>query len=366
MIKNKLDYNIIFIAPTNSQPRYIKRASQLSKLCNIEVFAFNRGYYKENTFSSQLTYHSLGQVSEGKYFQRIFKIIQAIYIIKRQIKGKNKLVFYALSFDCLIIAKLCGIKRGFYEVGDLLPSIVLGKLFRFMEIRLLKNVLGLILTSRYFYENFYKQQSTIPQHLVYIIDNKLSQEMVDYRLLQKHYSNKQIVIGLIGLLRYSRPIELLLEFVKERPLTHRIECFGDGPLRQLVESYSCENICYHGVFKSPEDLPFIYSCIDLNYIIYDNSSQNVRLAIPNKLFESVFFGVPNVCAQNTSVGKLAVEWGVGKMIRINYKRDFVEDMESIDINFLKKSSMNCFKISDKELIDDGESVLECMLANTLN
>ena len=366
MKDKKFDYNIIFITPSSSQPRYIKRALQIAKFCTIEVFSFKRGYYEDNTYPSQISYHNLGQISDGKYIRRIFNIIPAIFEIRRNIKKKRNCVYYALSFDCLVVARLCGMKRGYYEVGDLLQTDGFGKVFRFIEKRLLKNVLGLVVTSRYFYENYFKQKVILPQNSVYLIDNKLSEDLSEYRVLNKQFSNKQIVIGLIGLLRYRRPIEFLLEFVKERPLTHRIECFGDGHLRQLVESYSCKNIRYNGIFKSPEDLPFIYNSIDLNYVIYDNSSENVRLAIPNKLFESVFFGVPMVCAHDTSVGRVSTEWGVGKMIRINNKKNFVKDMESIDKEFLKLCSMNCVKTSSTELIDNGESVLEEMLTTTLD
>lgn len=361
---SKFEHSIIFITPSSSQPRYIKRAQQLAEFCNLTIFSFKRGYYENNTYPSQMSYVNLGLISDGKYFQRVFQIIPAVLKIRRHIKGRKKCFFYALSFDCLVIAKLCGMKQGFYEVGDLISTKGLGKFFGYIEGLLMKNILGLVVTSRSFYEDFFKQKDIVPESLVYIIDNKLDQSMGHRRVLNKHFIENRVVIGLIGFLRYQRPIKLVLDFVKQRSSTHCLVCFGDGPLRELVESYSCENIAYYGTFRSPEDLQSIYSGIDLNYVIYDNASQNVRLAIPNKLFESVFFGVPIVCAKNTSVGKIVREWGVGKMIRTDNMSNFEEDMKSINEDFLRSSFINCTKIPNEQLIDNGSTVLECMLKDS--
>ena len=49
------------------------------------------------------------------------------------------------------------------------------------------------------------------------------------------------------------------------------------------------NVKLHGKFKNPSDLSVIYNKIDLNVICYDTTSINVRIAEPNKLYESIFF-----------------------------------------------------------------------------
>lgn len=260
----------------------------------------------------------------------------------------------------MVIARLCGLNQGFYEIGDLRQAKGFEKIFTFLEKKLFNNVLGVVITSRYFYDEFYKHKQILQRERVYVIDNKVNQALVDKRPTGKRISEKQIVIGLLGLLRYRRPIELLLQFVSKRPKTHRVECFGDGPLKELVKTYTCENIIYHGSFKNPEDLPRIYEYIDLNYVVYESSSKNVRLAIPNKIFESAYFGVPIVCCEGTAVGKMAMEWQIGKTVRIDSKDNFKDDLGTIDKSWLKKCSENCFKISRAELIDNGDQVIQKM------
>ncbi len=358
-------HKLVFISPTASQPRYHKRVAQLAKLCDVVVFAFRRGYYEENSFPASVPFTSLGWISDGKYFRRLFSMIAAVKKIKAHLRDMPDCIFYAMSLDCMIIARLCDLKHGFYEIGDLRQAEGFGKLFAFLEKRLFKNVLGLVVTSRYFYDEFYKHKQILHRERVYVIDNKVNQALSDKRPIGKRVAEKQIVVGLIGLLRYRRPIELLLQFVNKSPKIYRVECFGDGPLRKVVESYVCENIRYHGSFKNPEELPDIYALIDLNYIVYDNSTKNVRLAIPNKIFESAYFGVPIVCCEGTSVGKMAMKWQIGKTVRIDSKDNFEDDLGTIDKSWLRKCSENCFKMPSSGLIDNGEQVIQEMLSDAV-
>jgi len=357
----KSRWKIIFIAPATSQPRYHKRAAQFLKFCNVEAFAFKRGLYEENVFPSEIPFTFLGWIKPRRYIRRLLRLILAVAKIRKYIKDKKKCLFYALSFDCLLIARLSGIKQGFYEVSDLRQTEGLGKIVPFFEKFLFRNILGLVLTSRSFYDDFYKKKRFISKEKVFVIDNKVNPALANQRPTTKKLSKERIKIGLIGFLRYRQSTELLLQFVKNRPESYIVECFGDGPLRWLVNSYTCENIRYHGSFKNPEDLPNIYSRIDLNYIVYDINYENVRLLIPNKLFESAFFGVPIVCCEGTAVGKQVVKWNIGKMVRIQSPNLFENDLNSIDRDWLQQCSKNCFKLQTSELIDKGEKTIRIML-----
>ena len=56
-------------------------------------------------------------------------------------------------------------------------------------------------------------------------------------------------------------------------------------------------------FKNPDDMEKIYSENNLNFVVYDNTLDNEKVAMPNKFYESGFFNIPIVCAENTYVGK---------------------------------------------------------------
>ena len=351
-MKNQ-DRNIIFIAPSTSQPRFHKRVLQLKYIGNVQVFAFSRGYYNENSFPPGIPFHSLGVIGDGKSWSRVFSILKAIKIIIKHIPKENRNLFYALSIDCLIIGKLCRFEKGVYEVGDLIYTKKGLFIFLMIEKIALRGIAALVLTSRFFYDGFYQSLNFISKNRVLIIDNKVNRYFSGQRKLQKNVNKDKIVIGMVGLFRFKKPIELILEYVNQRKDTHILKCYGDGPYRNLIESHECDNIKYLGSFKNPQELREIYNSIDVNFVVYDYYDKNVQLALPNKLFESAFFGVPILCGKKTALGTLSESWGIGKMISIETKEEFEQDLRQINYTWIMKKSENCFKISEKELIDDG-------------
>jgi glycosyltransferase involved in cell wall biosynthesis len=249
-------------------------------------------------------------------------------------------------------------------VGDLRQVEGPRGLWTLLQKLLLGDIQGLVLTSRFFADYFSRLLPALPRERIVVIDNKVHRDLAACRPNRKTFSDGRIIIGVVGLLRYRRPLELLLEYVRARRDTHVIECFGDGPLRDLVASAQCENIRYHGSFKNPDALPDIYARVDLNYVVYDNASENVRLALPNKLYESAFFGVPILCCDRTRLGELAMEWGVGKTIRIGDPQAFFEDMDAIDREWLQARSTQCLRIPPEDLLDDGDAVIGRLFGGT--
>jgi len=353
--------SIIFIAPTTSQPRFHKRVNQLKNSYCVKVFAYERGYYNENSFPDDVIFYSLGTVENGEYLSRIFKIFSAIKTINKKITKKDRQLFYALSLDCLIIGRLCGFKVGVYEVGDLIYTKKYLRILLFIEKIALRRIAALILTSRFFYDDFYKSLNIIPQEKVLIIDNKVNPFFLGKRKIKTNFQKQKIVIGMIGLFRFRKPIELLLTYIKNKKDTHILKCYGDGPYRNIIESSVCENIQYYGSFKNPNDLENIYNSVNVNYVVYDYNDRNVQLALPNKLFESAFFGVPILCGNNTALGALAKNWNIGKQVSIENLYEFEADMNEVDYYWINEKSKNCYKIPEEELIDDGEKQISRLL-----
>ena len=131
----------IVISPSSSQPRVHKRVSELATLFDeVFIFTFSRKYYQNNTFLDLPNIHiyKLGTIKDGKYLQRIPSLIWAFFIIKRNLpKTSTSLYFYAFSLDCLLLAHLSGLKKGIYEVGDLMSLNSLKTFIRIIEKKLL-------------------------------------------------------------------------------------------------------------------------------------------------------------------------------------------------------------------------------------
>ena len=51
--------------------------------------------------------------------------------------------------------------------------------------------------------------------------------------------------------------------------------------------------------------------MDCVFAVYDADNPNVRIALPNKLYESILCELPIIVAKGTYLEELVKEWGVG-------------------------------------------------------
>jgi succinoglycan biosynthesis protein ExoL len=347
----------IMISPSLSQPRYHKRCRQLLEAgCEVNVFSFERQYYNFNGFPEEAKFFNIGKVRDGHYFERVFTLLRAYLsiFVKTFFSRKAKNVFvYTFEFDCFILGKLLFFKNMISEVGDLRDSILSNFILNLTK-RFSNKV---ILTSQGFVD-FLTSKSLSYKDKFGVIENKLDKSFLNINRIQKENSaTLPIKVGVIGLLRYETPLKLILDIAARHYETIKIICYGDGPFRNLFEDSDLSNVEYHGPFNAAKDLPRIYSQIDINYVVYDNSSENVRLALPNKLYESMFFQVPIICANNTFLEKKVIEHGIGISVDTNHKNNFDRDILAITPERIREFRSNCWNIKNSTMIDDGSDII---------
>ena len=344
--------NIFILAPTHSQPRFHKR---------VTIYYYSRFYYKQNHFNNRYRKINLGQISDGRHLSRFSIIIKAVQTIRKDAKKMRPKWFYAFSLDLAVIGFFSGIKIGFIEIGDIINNKGVGRLARIIEYFLFRKIKGIIFTSSAFFYNY--NGWNFIENKVHVIENKLSRYYAYHKRPKDFIKDGVVRIGLVGLLRYERPIKLLINFIKNNTRSVKLICYGDGPYKDLIIKNCDENIFYEGSFKSPEDLEKIYDNIDINFIVYDNTLLNVRLALPNKLYESVFWNVPIICSQNTYLSSIVKKWKVGSKISISNQKEFNDQLHLfVKKSWIKNKSINCMSVNkSKKLIDDSENVIERML-----
>ena len=170
-------------------------------------------------------------------------------------------------------------------------------------------------------------------------------------------SKDQINFGFVGSIRFDYIYNFALTIGKYFP-NHKFYFFGGGTniYRFKKLSLDYENIYFNGPFKSPEDLSTIYKKIDMVVSCYDTYSLNVRLAEPNKLYESIFFCKPIIVSKNTYLSKRVFELSCGYSIdpsNLNSIKLFVEKLEMDDImskiDKISRLNEGNYLISHKEL-----------------
>lgn len=360
-MKKKLLKRLVVVCNLSSQPRIHKRVDAINKVIISKVFGFRRRIYEENEFSDSVDYNSLGYIEDGSYLKRVFNLFRAWLTLLKEAKNGDGL--YAFGFDCFLIGKLAGIKYSIVELGDIRsannPNSCLARLERLT----LRGANKIVITSPYFYDLYFKKYGFEKDKFI-LLENRLPSNMNRAKSkVASLQSGEKIRIGLIGLFRYRREIETIISFVESNHERYTLECFGAGPCLDLIINSDCESINYHGEFKSPDDLGKIYGQVDVNYICYDSSDENVKIALPNKYYESVFFNTPVICSEGTALQVEVEKHKVGFAIKIPEKITQAETLDNIDKRFVEKYSINCHQIDGKKLLDDSESILKKVISN---
>ena len=217
------------------------------------------------------------------------------------------------------------------------------RLLRRIEKSLFFHVDKLVVTSPKFYDLYYKN---LFFNEVFVLENKpLGVFMPKFN---KHNGNSKIKIGIVGQLQQINPYITLLEQVKNSD-QYEVHIHGMGPYTDVMKKYSFEypNIFYHGSFNFFKDSAEIYSSLSMLYMPYDTTSDslNNRVALPNKLYEAMFFQVPIITSSDTYLGSIVNDFGIGETLQCCKESEIIKTIELVCSK--KSSYKDIFKKIDK-------------------
>ena len=353
MTKHK---QLIILAQSLEQPRIVKRIIEKSfEYEKIQVYGFNREIHSVNNYGilkdySNINVNIVGTFYNNKYLNRFKGYIRLISIIYKN-HGKHKKHLYVFGLDLRIISSLFINSKIDYEISDIMwlykPKIqkhLLKKIDGFLVTRSNK----VTFTSRGFYNVYYKKYKN--EDSIIIKENKFKTYGKVNPIV--NFKSDGLRVAYIGAFRYNSIIQNLIESVSKRK-DIILNFYGDGS-SSIIEfvkknSHCHKNINFHGAFKNPDDLEKIYSENNLNFVVYDNSLENEKVAMPNKYYESGYFNIPIVAAKNTYVGKRVLEQNMGWTIGIG-KNDIASFLDEITMEEIVNCHEN-IKGLDKTLFE---------------
>jgi hypothetical protein len=148
-------------------------------------------------------------------------------------------------------------------------------------------------------------------------DIELARELRDIDPVS-YPTDRPVRIGFAGIVRYFKQLKNLTDFATRNPGLVEIHIWG-GPDHAWhgfcdfagLDPTGAPHLHYHGPYSINEDGADIYSSVDVVWAVYDNSQLNVRLALPNRLYEAVLAGRWVLAAENTSLYAMIDQLGVG-------------------------------------------------------
>ncbi len=366
----------VFLYPNDPNPRFIKRMSlTTSKLIETYVLYWDRGINTPFTLPDNVkVIPILLKVSVRKRIKKLLhfpiflcKALKEIRQIKPQLLhvGNIDMLFTAFLYKIFFDNNI----KIIYEIGDL-PSFIINDQIGYKEVvrrglifiekMITKKIELLILTSPYFWDAYYSR--FIDEDKYFFMPNVPSREL--FSNYKKAEPNKKIVIGYVGFIRYKKQILQLIDAVKDHKEAFEILIAGEGPDACEIKTYIQNNnvsdfVKITGAYDYTKDILNIYGKVDIVYSVYDIAYENVKLALPNKLYEAIVCELPIIVAKQTELEKFVVNNGIGWAVDDNRVESLKELLHHLKNNpeDLQTKSAQCRKIKDDYYLEDYNNLL---------
>lgn len=304
---------IVFIINSITQPRCLKRVQEfIDHGYEVAVYGFER---KGNNIAKSTLFpvHSLGEIdNKTPYIKRIRLITKSLRLVFSKYH-KDNVLYYLFNLD-MALCSLPWIGRKYiFEESDLVHAYCGKKWFEYFMENLCKLVIRRSFLSVFTSEGFveYHFGHRRPSNLC-VITNRVNNKVADLPPVEKiSLSSSKLSIGFVGIIRYKSVVNFCRMVLEDNP-NNEFHFFGTVtepewfyPLKRYPGCH------FHGKYRNPDDLPEIYSKINLVVSTYDANFVNARYLEPNKLYEAIYFETPIIVSSGTYLAKRVRDLNVG-------------------------------------------------------
>lgn len=347
--------NVCFILTHVPNPRINKRIRVFKDIMPVEVICARRA--SQNIWEPEYKdiKHTILNIDLPRSSQ-IFKRIKASSGFRRELyrllKEKKPTIVYSEGLDTLMVAvkyKKTNHCRLIFEVSDLRENFIekpKGLIKRGMtfaisikEKSLFKSIDKLVVTSPKFYDLHYCDLIA-KENTIFVPNAPDLSVFKNFR----HKQGGKFTVGFIGGIRYLKQMEMLVDVASELNINVLFAGAGGTSDEYMKIQEYCEgksNIRFTGRYDYGKDIANLYGMVDCVYSVYDADNPNVKIALPNKLYEAVYCNLPIIVAKGTYLEEIVSEWGVGLSI------GHTNNNELKDAIMILKDNENIYKnISD--------------------
>lgn len=276
-----------------------------------------------------------------------------IEAIKFLVKVNPKYI-YTGNVDMLIICSIYSLFKKekpkiIYEIADLNKLIIdepnnivkrlLKGILTYTEKRLCRYITLLVLTSEKFYDVYFK--NFFPINKVLIMPNMpILYPFSSYR----PKSSGMFTVGFIGAVRYKEQMKLLIRVAEKSKIK---VLFAGAGLEDDIERLctGIQNIEFYGKYDYNTEIASLYGKCDCIYSVYDADLNNVKVALPNKLYEAIYCCLPIIVAKGTYLAELVDDMGVGVAVSHTDEKDLLTTLRKLsqDKEYYQSFVSNCKK-----------------------
>ena len=360
----------LFIQMHIPDPRINKRIAVAKKVGDTSVICVRRStqdiwepkHKDVPHYIFELDVPTSKQLVKRYFVQRAFNKIAYKKICEEQPD-----IIYCGGLDMLSL--VCKYKRKhsrckiFFEVADLrecfieTPKTIKGRIERrilsIIEKKSFPYVDFLALTSMKFYDVYYSR--LISKDKVIYTPNVPN---IDVFENYKHKTEGKFTVGFIGGIRYLDQMKMLVDAAKMSDC--KVLFAGAGGTNTDYEeilNYCVDKdwVDFTGKYDYNSQISELYGSVDCVYAVYDASNPNVRIALPNKLYEAVYCELPIIVAKNTYLSEVVESLGVGVSVAYNSTDELMNVLCKLkNAGYYEEIRLKC-NSAKKELVNESWS-----------
>lgn len=345
-------------------PRILKRIELEKEMFSLHLICWDKG---RNMLSAPnvdgVSVHKVSIDATNDPLKRFIPYVKFSNKALRLLQDISPSLIHVQGLDMLKIAvtyrqKIDKNVNIIYEVADV-HRLIAGKPKNFIKKIVQKYLISedhrcskyvdlLIVTSPKHIDNYFGD--FIPMDKTLCIPNV--PDLTVFKTYKKKSHEPPLVVGYIGSIRYKKQIFNLIEAAERCLMKVMFAGYEEEPKEVEVFCVGKDNIEWNGRFDFKSQIAELYGKCDLIYSVYDADIENVRLAIPNKLYESVYCRLPILVAKNTYLSEKVEEWGVGLAVNHNDVDELVKAFQLFNnLDLFVKYENNCEKHLDEIDLD---------------
>lgn len=348
---------IVFIVNSIQKQRCIKRIQEfVDNGYAVSAYGFSRKSIIQNQ-SKDFSIEIIGEFPNSmSYWRRLQLMIRGIYKVIRKHRQES-VVFYYFGLDIALLSTFMNKKPYIYEESDLAHTYIKNKfLYNILEKYDKKIVLKSFETA-FTSEGFYKYHfGNTKYDNISIIPNKINKQVSDLHThVKKKIDISKLVIAFVGGARFNSIYNFSKVYAENFP-QHELHFFGNPTsLHDKFESLkNYSNVFFHGPFRNPDDLPVIYSKIDMVLSAYDVEFDNVRYAEPNKIYESIYFRTPIIVSKGTFLSDKVSHLNIGFSIDPFNEEEIISFVNGLTLDSIESKLLSLRSIPNEEAIDSND------------
>jgi succinoglycan biosynthesis protein ExoL len=315
---------IIYFVHDLTHPDVARRVELLqSGGASVFLIGFQRRGGVDATIANEVV--SLGTTVDGDFSQRIQAVIGSLARLgglKNLIERGNSIV--ARNLEMLVLGasargRFLPGKPLIYECLDIHRLMVgdglVSQGLRFLEARLMGVSQALVTSSPGFEREYFRKHfATLPP--VLLVENKVYPELSIGRApASTRTAGRPWRIGWFGVIRCRESLEMLTQLAAQAPGLIEVIIAGRparGVFADLDAFKGRPGIRYVGEFADEEELGALFRSVDFAWAIdfYEKHANSAWL-LPNRLYRSLYYGVPPIAVDYVETGSWLRDRDVG-------------------------------------------------------